>query len=99
MLRDMQKTLSDFKKHDREGFIGFILFYVCSTLAVIYMLLTLSSCSIKEVNLIEKVIIGCVCNDGTIPIYRPDILTEKSFNASSLPCRYNGGIKEFIYKN
>lgn len=94
----MIKALIDFKKHDRKCFIGFILFYVCSFLAVIYILLTLLSCSIKEVNPIKKAIIGCICNDGSTPIYRPDILTEKSFNASSLPCMYNGGIKEFIYR-
>lgn len=94
----MQKAFLEFKQYDRKNFIGFTLFYVCSTLAVIYILLTLSSCSIKEVNPIKKAIIGCICNDGSTPIYRPDILTEKSFNASSLPCRYNGGIKEFIYR-
>jgi len=72
---------------------------VATVLQVVLVVVMLSSCTIKEVNPINKVIIGCVCNDGTIPIYRPDILTEKSFIASSMPCTANGGIKEFIYKN
>lgn len=96
MINNLEKEFIHLYKTDKVLFFAWITTMILASIVIIILM---TSCNIKEINPINKVIIGCVCNDGTTPIYRPDILVEKSFLTPSNPCTSNGGIREFIYKN
>jgi phosphoribosylformimino-5-aminoimidazole carboxamide ribonucleotide (ProFAR) isomerase len=64
---------------------------------VIFIAFAFISCSEIEQPIDSKIIIGCVCKDGTTQIYRPDLIKEIN-RITQFPCSANGGIKEYIYK-
>ena len=64
---------------------------------VIFIAFSFISCSEIEQPKESKVIVGCICKDGSIKSWRQDMIIEKT-SLSQFPCAMNGGIKEYIYK-
>jgi len=55
------------------------------------------SCSEIEQPIDLKIIVGCICKDGTTQVYIPNLIKEIN-RITQFPCSANGGIKEYIYK-
>jgi len=64
---------------------------------IILFAILLISCSEIEQPIYSKIIVGCVCKDGTTQVYRPDLIKEIN-RITQFPCSANNGIKEYIYK-
>lgn len=41
---------------------------------------------------------GCVCSDGSVIIWRNDLMKQTSWLTGN-PCQTKGGIKEYLYGN
>ena len=63
---------------------------------IVFAFLFISCSDIKQ-PIDSKIIIGCVCKDGTTQVYRPDLIKEIN-RITQFHCSANGGIKEYIYK-
>jgi len=65
---------------------------------IIFIAFCFMSCQEQQVKPLEKIKVGCYCNDGTYIVWNENIFRQTGWTTGN-PCWDKGGINNFVYAN